>query len=246
MSANNPEITASNIIDDVENRLGNPNIGADIMLPWVSYAYQKTYQALINVNQQVKETYFGALAEFDLTPGVAEYSINENIPRFGGFIKVEIRYGASGDQYVRASKLPSVANWYNQSNDSTSYTGKNAAMYYLIGDNLGFIPTPPAGEVSQDVVARVWYVKRPYQITEEDDIIDIPYRFLYPIANYVQARAIQRENEDYEQAALVERKFETELEQIAEAADSEYSESEGGNYVQVASDSPLYQNPMRS
>lgn len=246
MSSNNPSVTASDIITDVENRLGNPNISTDIYLPWVSYSYQKTYQKLTGVDQAVKETYFGDAIEFNLTPGVAEYSLTANIPRFGGFIKAEIKYGASGDNWQRTTRLPSLANWRIQNNTSTSYQAKDAAMYYLLGDNLGFIPTPPASETAQTPVAKVWYIKRPYQITLGTDVIDLPYRFLYPMVNYVQAKAIERENEDYTQAAQVEIKFERELESVALAAASEFSENEGTNFVQVGADSPLYSNPMRN
>lgn len=245
MSANNPDITASDIITDVENRLGNPNIGASKMLPWVSYGYQKTYQTLIGAGQQVKEELFGNVVEFELTPGVAEYSIETNIPRFGGFIKVEVRYGATGNVYTRASRLPSLAYWRSQSNTSTAYQPKDQPMYYQVEDKIGFIPEPVLGEVVQDAMAKVWYIRRPYQITETDDVIDLPYRFLYPIVNYVQSRAIERENEDYEQAAIIERKFERELEQLVEFVENEYSESEMTNFVAVAGDSPLHGNPMR-
>lgn len=244
MSNNNPSITVSDITTDVENRLLSPGISGSVYIPWVSYAYQKTYQALLGVNQRVKEELFGNLISVTLTPGTAEYSVSTNIPRFGGIIKVEIRYGASGDDWERAERLDSVAHWKIQNNVSTNYRSKTSPLYYIIEDIIGFIPTPPSGESTQTPTARVWYIQRPYQITLTTDVIDIPYRFTYPIVNYVQARAIERENEDYDVALSIERKFEQELENIATAASSEYSEEEQTNFVRVGSDSGLYEDPL--
>lgn len=244
MSSNNPDITASDIITDVENRLGSPNITSTAYLPWISYAYTKVYRALIGTNQMVKESLFGEVATLTLTNGTAEYSLEENIPQFGSFIKVEVKYGATGDDWVTATKLPSLANWEIQNNVSTSYRAKTNPLYYKIGDKLGFIPTPPAADTGTPQ-AKVWYIKRPYQITLVTDVIDLPYRFTYPIANYVQARAIEMLNEDYSQSMMIENKFERELQMLAEFADSENNENDGTESVQVASGSSLFVDPFR-
>lgn len=245
MSESNPDITASDIITEVEDILDDPNIGSSVYLPWISYAYQKTYQKLTAISQDVKETLFGDDVTFDLTGGTAEYSISENIPRYGGIIKVEIKYGASGDDWIRAARLKSVSNWRIQNNVGTNYRSKTAALYYILDNTIGFIPTPPSADTDQTPQAKVWYIKRPYQITLTTDVIDIDYRFMYPIRNYVLAQAIRRENEDYAAAGDIENNFRAELEEMAIAAASEFSESEGTNEVEVSSDSGLYDNPFR-
>lgn len=240
----NPDITASDIITDVENRLDSPNISTAKYLPWVSYAYQKLYQALIGSGQRVKEELFGNYIEFDLTNGTAEYSLETNIPRYGGTIKVEIKYGGTSDDWVRARKIPSLANYDIQNNVSTSYRGKSDAIYYIIQNKIGFIPTPPSTD-SGTPVARVWYIRRPFQVTAGTDIIDIPYRFIYPLVDYVQAKAIMSENEDYNQAAQMEANFRQQLVEVAEAAVSEFDENDGTNFIQVSSNSSLFSNPFR-
>lgn len=242
MSANNPSITAANIITDVENRLGNPNISTSVYLPWVSYAYQKTYAALANVGQEVKERLFGNYTTYTLTNGTAEYALSTILPRFSSVIKLEILYGGTGDQRVRLSKLRTISGWDNQGNVSTSYRPKTSPLYYLLEDTLGIIPTPPASDSSQGVLY-AWYVRRPYQITDGADVIDIDYRFIYPIVNYVQAKALQKENEAYATSGEIERLFLGELEDIAEAAASEYNENEG-EFVQDTS-TVLHENPLR-
>jgi hypothetical protein len=240
MSASNPDITVSDIITDVQSRLLGSSIDGSVFIPWVSYAYQKVYNTLASVGQKTKEELFGNLVTVDLTPGVAEYSISSNIPRYGGIIKIEVRYGATGDDWNRATRLESISNWEIQNNVSTTYRSKTQPVFYIIQNIMGFIPTPPSTESDQTPQAKIWYIQRPNQLTLTTDVIDIPYRFMYPITNYVQARAIERENEDYDVALAIENKFKVELEEIADAADSET----GQNNVQISSTSALYENPF--
>jgi hypothetical protein len=243
MSADNPSIKASDIISDVENRLGNPNLSTSIYLPWVSYGYMKTYAALAKAGQSVKETLFGNYVTFTLANGTAEYALSTYVSRFGSLIKAEILYGGTGDIRTRAAQLRSIAEWLNQGNVSTSYRDKSQPLVYFLQDKIGFIPTPPSSDAAQ-ATAYIWYVKRPFQVTDGTDVIDIPYRFIYPLVNYVQAKAIQKYNEDYTEAALVEKRFDNELEEIALAADSEFNENDG-NAVEISSSSALYDNPFR-
>lgn len=238
MSANNPSITASSIIVDVESRLGTPNISTTSYLPWISYAYQRTYAALANAGQRVKETLFGNYTTLSLTANVAEYSLSTNIPRFASLIKIEVVYGASGDQRVRAMPLNSIASWRNQGNVSTSYRSKTEPLFYILEDTLGFIPTPDGG------TAYIWYVRRPYQIDTGSDVIDIDYRFIYPIVDYVQAKAIEKENEDYSESARLELKFQAALQEIVNAAVSEYNENDGDG-IAVSSDNAIFEDPLR-
>lgn len=244
MASNNPSITAADIITDVEARLGTPGISTTNYLPWVSYAYQKTFQALINAGQTVKEELFGNYSAITLTNGTAEYALSTIIPRFGGFIKTEILYGGTGDQRVRINKLRSVSQWQIQGNVSTSYRSKSEPLFYLLEDTLGVIPTPPVADVA-NAILYAWYVRRPYQINLSTDVIDIDYRFIYPIVNYVQAKAIQAKFEDYSEARTVEAQFQQELEQIAIAAASEYNENDETNAVEISADSMLFDNPLR-
>lgn len=244
MASNNPSITASNIITDVEARLENPNLSANTYLPWVSYGYNRLYLALMSADPRVREGLFGNSETFNLSAGVSEYSISTNIPRFGGIIKVEVKYGGTGDDWTRAKKLPSVSDYEVQNNNTTSYRAKENPLYFLLEDSIGFIPVPPVAD-SGTPQAKVFYVRRPYQITDVADVIDIDYRFIYPLANYVQAKAIERINEDYGQAAIIEREFIRLLEEVSERATSEFSgELDGGESVVVPSNSPLFKNPF--
>ncbi len=237
MSSNNPSITVSDIVTDVENRLNQPSLGGDVYLPWVSYAYAKTYAALANAGQGVKEALFGAYMPVALVNGQTEYTLSSLIPRFASVIKIEVLYGASGDQRNTASKIKSIAHIKNMGQLSTTYWSKTQPFYYQLEDTLGVIPTPDGGTMY------VWYIKRPYQLTSSSDVIDIDYRFIYPIVNFVQAKAIQAVNEDYTTSEEVERIFERELEQIANTAAGEYNEEEGDS-VQISSSSSLYENPL--
>jgi hypothetical protein len=245
MSTNNPDITASDIVTEVEIRLGDTNLDTEDYLNWISHAYQKLYRAIIAAGQQAKEVYFGNSITFNLASGTGEYSLETNIPRFGGIIKVEVKYGGTSDTWVRANRLPSLNN-YNQvtANVTTDYHSKSSPLYYLLQDIIGFIPTPPTTD-SGTPQAKVLYIKRPYQITLATDVIDIPYRYLEPIYEYVQAKAIQAENESYAESLEIERLFEAKLVQITEQVTDEFGEYEGTDQVQAESGSKLYSNPMR-
>lgn len=243
MSSNNPSITASDIVTDVESRFPSAvNISTAIYLPWISYSYQRTYQALVSVGQEARENLFGAKAELTLVNGTAEYALSTYIPRYGSFIKGEILYGASGDQWVNLSHIRSVAQWRIMNNVSTSYRAKDEALVYFLADTIGFIPTPPASD-SSSAQAKIWYVKRPYQINSATDVVDIPYRFIYPVVNYVQAKAIEKKYQDFSTGRDIERRFKEELEEVAEAASQEFDENTGAA-IEVSPNSQLYNDPF--
>lgn len=242
MATNNPTYTAANVITDVEARLNTPNLSSTVYLPWISYAYQKLYAKIVGVGKRAKQEIFGDRTDVTLSADTLEYSLTTNIPRFGGFIKVEIRYGASGDDWNKASPLIDLDHWDSLDNVSTTYRSKLHPLYYKRLNLMGIIPTPPAGESAQTPTARVWFVRRPYQIDTTTDEIDIPYRFIYPILNYVQARAIQRVNEDYGESSLVEARFDKELEDVAMMVADEFEEGVDG--IEVSTSSEIFYNPL--
>ncbi len=245
MSTNTPSVTASDIVTNIETRLGGTNLDTTDYLPWISYAYQKIYRAIVAAGQQAKEYYFGNYTTFNLTGGTGEYSLSTNVPRFGGIIKVEILYGATGDGWITAKRLPSLNNYRETTgNVSTTYQSKNSALYYILQDTIGFIPTPPASDpnIAQ---AKIYFVRKPYQIDAGGDVIDIPYKYIDALDDYVQSKAIQSENESYTESLEIERVFEAKLNQITEDVTDEFGEYEGTDSVQEFSGSQLHANPFR-
>ena len=237
MATNNPDVTAADIITDVEARLVTPAISSSIYLPWISYAYNRVFLTLLRASKELAEQFFGDSYLLSLdTSDPNEYIITDYIPRFGGCIKVEIKYGETGDQWVNAGQLTSVRTVDILQNNTTQYRSKTNAVYYFLGEKIGFQPYPP--EVG--AVARIYYVKRPYQIDSTSDVIDLPYRYQYPIADYVQAKAIQRANQDYSTSQVLEDRFRQQLEEVAISADSEVIGSTNIMYQ----GSGLYNNPL--
>lgn len=244
MSTNAPSVTASDIITDIEVRLGDTNLDTNDYLPWISYAYQKLYRAIVSAGQQAKEYYYGDHVTFNLTSGTGEYDIPTYIPRFGGIIKVEVKYGGTGDEWTQARRLPSINN-YGLTSDkvSTTYHGKGNPYYYMLKDVIGFIPTPPGSDAGTPQ-AKVFFVQKPYQIDSGTDIVDIPYKYIDPLNDYVHAKAIQAENESYGESLEIERIFEAKCRQITEQVTDEFGEYEGTDSVQVMSGSRLFSNPL--
>lgn len=237
MSSSNPSVTAADIITDIEARLVTPAISSSIYFPWISYAYNRVFLTLLRTSKEVAEQLFGDSYTLTLdTNSPNEYTLTDYIPRFGGIIKVEILYGASGDVWVNAGQLATIKTIDILQNNTTQYRGKQNAVYYFIGGKIGFLPIPP--EVGG--TAKIYYIKRPYQITETTDVIDIPYRYQYPIADYVQAKAIQRANQDYSTSQVLEDRFRQQLEEVAISVDSEVIGSTNIMYQ----GSSLYDNPL--
>lgn len=240
MSSHNPDITCSDIITDVENRLASPNLSASVYLPWISTSAQRVYQALAALGQEAKERYFGASDTIELTQSTLEHSITDSIPDFASFIKVEIKYGAAEDTRNKARKMRSPSMWANEDNVSTSYRPKDRPLYGQSGDNLIVIPIPP----ESGAIAYVRYVSRLPQYDDASDVIHIPFRFLWPVYDYVQAKAIQRVNEDYTTARQIESDFRGALEEITERAADELNENDGTNAVEADTDDDIFYNPL--
>lgn len=237
MATNNPDVTASNIITDVESRLFNPNISSSLYLPWVSYAYNRVYLTLLRSRKEIAEQFFGDSYTLTLdTDNPNEYILTDYIPRFGGIIKVNLKYGDTNDQWQEVPQLPSVSTYSSMEERTTLNVAKSNAVYYILGGKIGFIPVPPESGAQ----AVIYYIKRPYQIDDVSDVIDIPYRYQYPIADYVQSKAMQRSNQDYTTSQVVEDRFRQQLEEVAISADSEVLGSSNILYQGTA----LYENPL--
>lgn len=243
MASDNPTYTAADVISDVENRFsGGTGLSSSVFFPWISYSVQKLHAKIASIGQRAKEEILGDTGTITLASDTLEYTITDSIPLFGGFIRVDVRYGATGDVYNKATPLVDINHWKSLENVSTTYQPKTSPLYYKLGTKIGIIPTATAGESVQTPTAKIRYVKRQPQITAGTDEIIIPYRFIYPVINYVQSKAVQRVNEDYGESALLERKFEQELEEVALSVADEFEEGVDG--VEVSSSSPLFNDPL--
>jgi hypothetical protein len=242
MSSFNPSVTINDIIADVEARLSSPNLDVSFYLPIISSAAQRVYQAIISLGQEAKEFYFGADEEISLTQNTLEHDIYTDIPDFDSFVDVEVQYGASGDTRNHATKLRSPSQWNNKANVSTTYRAKESPLYYKSGDNIGVIPTPP----ESGAIAYVRYVRKIPQYTDGLDVVEIPYTFMWAITDYVQAKAIQRVNEDYSTARQIEEDFDNHLQEITERAADKVNENDGTNSIEISTGDAIFDDPMGS
>jgi len=228
MSSFNPDVTINDIIADVEARLTSPNLDVSFYLPIISSAAGRIYQSIIALGQDAKEKFFGANGTISLTQSTLEHNIFTSLEDFLSFIDVEVLYGATEDTRNTATKLSSPSKWGNKANVSTTYQSKAAPLYYQSGDNIGIIPVPPEA----GAIAYVRYVRKIPQYTDGADVVNIPYRFIWAITDYVQAKTIQRVNEDYSASRQIENDFDRHLEDIANMAASEINENDGSNVIQ--------------
>ncbi len=232
----NPSITCNDIVADVEARLDAPNLGTAFYLPIISTAAQRVYQSIAALGQEAKEKFFGTNGTINLTINTLEHDIYASLTDFASFIDVEIVYGATGDTRNTATKLRSASQWRDKANVSTTYRSKALPLYYQSGGNIGIIPISP----ETGAIVYVRYVLKLPQYTDGADVINIPYRFIWPITDYVHAKAIQKENEDYSTARQLEVDFGKALEEITERAADEINE----NDVRTVEGNDLEGDPM--
>lgn len=242
MAEQNPDLLVSDIITDVEARLNAPDLATSVYLPWISTAAQRIYRALCALGQEGKERYFGASGTISLTTNTLEHNILSSISDFGGFIDVEVLYGATGDTRSKATKLRSVSQWRDLSNVSTDYRSKVTPLYYQSGNNIGIIPVPP----ESGAIAYIRYIRKLPQYTDADDVINIPYRFSWPIYDYVEAKALQRTNEDFSTSRQIEMDFRADIDDLTQMAADEINENDGSNRVEVSSNSTIFDDPLNA
>lgn len=241
MSSNNPTITVSDLIEEVDTRLGGTNLDTSDFLPWASYSQLKTYNAIIAAGQQAKERYFETEDTLDLSTSVLEIDITSQAPDFGSVVKIEVKYGASGDDWNPASKMASSANWRNLHNVSTTYRNKTSPVYNITGDsNLMVIPIPP----EDGAQAYIRYISRPYKLTLATDTIVIPYRFTYLMTDYIYNRATIAENEDISAFRALDADFEAKLRKLTEEVTNEFNENDGTSGIRVSGSAPIFRNPL--
>jgi hypothetical protein len=98
---------------------------------------------------------------------------------------------------MKKTTIEEIDDWMDAKDDPS--TAGNASFYYIVGNKIGFYPTP-VGAVANAV--RVTYVKAPVLLAADVDIPEIPVHMHEDIIRYVLGRA-REQSEQFDVAQAI-------------------------------------------
>lgn len=98
---------------------------------------------------------------------------------------------------MKKTTIDEIDDWLDSKDDPT--TAGTPSFYYLVGNKIGFYPTP-VGAVANPI--RVSYVKAPATLAADVDIPEIPVHMHEDIIRYVIARA-REQSEQFDVAQVI-------------------------------------------
>lgn len=150
------------LLNNSERRL----ITDDEAMIWLNEAYARTVNELNLVNT----SYMAASDTISATSGTAEYALESD---FSDVISVTDSDGVPLDKL----DMNKVAEY--RDGDLL-----NTTEYYLIGSNIGFVPTP-----TSSATYTVYYKKKAAEVNSYDDLINFPDNQFYLLVDYMIFRA---------------------------------------------------------
>lgn len=87
--------------------------------------------------------------------------------------------------------------------------------YYIVGDNIGFIPIPTVSSTGTDAI-KIWYVQAESDLSSDSDNVDIPYadRFASSIAKYAAAQLLRKGQQEEQAAKTLMGEFMSDMEEL--------------------------------
>jgi hypothetical protein len=98
---------------------------------------------------------------------------------------------------MKKTTIEEIDDWLDSKDDAS--TAGNPTFYYIVGNKIGFYPTP-VGAVNNAI--RVTYVKSPTTLANDTDIPEIPVHMHEDIVRYVLSRA-HEQSEQYDVAQAI-------------------------------------------
>ena len=190
--------TLSNIYDDVRFKTNktSDDLSDATLLRLANKTAREIYVGLIGTS----EDWYGEIAEFDLvastTAANREYTIpadSASTPWGGGAIKilqVELKIDGTNWTVARPAKLSGSAIPYNESDITANYD--NNAPFYAVFDNSIFILSGTTTAVTDG--GRIFYIKRPAEMTTGTDVPDMPNEFLTVLSTGMTRDVYERDN----------------------------------------------------
>lgn len=133
----------------------------------INYKYMELYAAIV----EVYEDYYSTKSATNTIEDQQEYSLPTDLWKIR---RVEINYdvAATNSTPSRALRVTLDDVLRDLNNNTLGITVHSAAVYYVRGNTLGFIPIP---ERSETAAINIWYIKIPDELSAATDVIDIPF-----------------------------------------------------------------------
>lgn len=190
---------------------------------WINDAYMYICEEIIKVNPD----YFTDDATSNTTAGDGEYDLPDDNEKI---VMVNIQYSGV---WRRALPLAEGINQVAVLQNSTSRYDVGAPVYYIIGDQIGFLPVP---STNTDLI-KIWYVYTPDELALDTDVPEIPKGYHHIIKYGAYANYLDQDDE-HTAAENMRNRFEHRVASMVEnIADNQVDEPKS---VVITQNSDLY------
>lgn len=197
-------MTKAQIISDLKKLIG-PGIEVDDngLLVWVNDAYMQIVDAITSVNPD----FFTKSATADTDEDRQEYELPEDFER-----AIMVTLTLAGVVY-RPRPLDTINNIavYGGADVNNGYDLADP-RYYIIGQNIGFLPVPT--EQGQENI-KLWYVYTPAELSADSDEPAFPAKYHHIIKYGAYANYLDQDDE-HVAAENMRRRFDRLIERMQE------------------------------
>lgn len=183
-------MTKSEIRTLVRTRIGEDNTDALLSDVHLDTLLNARNQDVCNAILKTNESFFDVIDQsIDLVDGTSNYDLpdldSNNRTRVIRISRVEIAY--DGTNYHRARPVETqdlpTSNYIDDSYSTLS------PAFYLLGDQIYFIPTPTENQTN---AVKIWYTQRQLDLIDDDDTPQFPDQYHHILAWGVASDAMSR------------------------------------------------------
>lgn len=177
-------MTHAQLIKDLKKMIG-PGIEVDDggLTVWINDAYMH----VIDEIQKVNPDYFTKSASTDLVAEQQEYDLPEDYDRV---TMVNVKYDGAWQRALPFDAINSVP--VISRSDSLQGFTRDKPYYYIVGDNIGFMPIP--GETVTNGL-KLWYVYTPTELENDADEPAIPRKYHHILKYGAYANYLDQDDE---------------------------------------------------
>lgn len=203
-------MTRAQIITDLKGMIGplgqttpSTTVTDSILATWVNEAYDY----MIDEITKALPEYFTKPSTTNTIADQQEYDLPDDFER----IKLVNLAYTSGD-WKKAEPLDSIGSIPIHSLDSNQGFDQATPRYYIIGDNIGFIPIPT---VSVTNGLKIWYVYTPEELNTDASEPAFPRKY-HRILKYGAYANYLDQDDEHVSAERIRNRFERRVEQMVE------------------------------
>ena len=172
------------------------------------------FHRIVTAVLETFENYYVATYETSSVASQQEYALPSNFLKVR---RVEINYQPNTTGSVKQRAYPMDIDQVRR-DLSVSTLGPSVIRnpgYYIVGNNIGFIPIPSVSSSDTDAI-KIWYVATQDDLSADDDDVDVPYadRFAPSIAKYAAAQLLRKGQQEEQAAKTLMGEFMSDMEEL--------------------------------